>query len=203
MLARDGRHGLLQHAVDAVLDDQRIVVRLKVDVRRAPFERGEDGGVHQADDGADVFFRGELLDRNVFVGILFAGSTSKVRPSVASSSTRCDCSVFLSRSVIWRERGDTGDDALAQQAGDFIDHHQAAGIADGDDQAVLVLLQRNEVVAEHHVHGHGAEQVVLDTEVLQVDELAAIATREHLRAHASSGSSKLRVQCNPYCEYLP
>ena len=27
-------------------------------------------------------------------------STSKASPSVASSSTRCDCSVFLSRSVI-------------------------------------------------------------------------------------------------------
>ena len=28
-------------------------------------------------------------------------STSKASPSLASSSTRCDCSVFFSRSVIW------------------------------------------------------------------------------------------------------
>ena len=34
VLARDGRHGLLEHAVDAVLDEQRVVVGLDVDVAR-------------------------------------------------------------------------------------------------------------------------------------------------------------------------
>jgi hypothetical protein len=53
VLAGDGGHGLLQHAVDAVLDhDTAVVVCLEVDVGGAALERGEDGGVDQADDGA-------------------------------------------------------------------------------------------------------------------------------------------------------
>ncbi len=43
-----------------------------------------------------------------------------------------------------------------------------------------LLLQRHEVVAEHEVHFDLAEQFVLDVEVLQVDELAAIAPRQIL-----------------------
>ncbi len=42
------------------------------------------------------------------------------------------------------------------------------------------VLQRHEVVAEHQVHRHLAEQLVLDVEVLQVDELATIAPRQVL-----------------------
>ena len=67
MLARDGRHGRLQHAVDAVLHHHRVVVGLDVNVGGAPLQRGEDGRVHQPDDGADVLFAGQLLDGDVFV----------------------------------------------------------------------------------------------------------------------------------------
>jgi hypothetical protein len=70
MLARNGRHGGLQHAVDAVLHMQAVVVGLEVNIGSAALERGEDGGVDQPDDRADVFFRGQLLDRDVFVGIV-------------------------------------------------------------------------------------------------------------------------------------
>jgi hypothetical protein len=80
-----------------------------------------------------------------------------------------------------RERGDARDEALAEQARDLVEHHQAARVRDRDDQAVFPLLNRHEVIAEHHVHRHGAEQIVLDAEVLEVDELATIATRERLR----------------------
>ena len=67
VLAGDGRHGRLQHAVDAVLDDHRIVVGLDMNVGGAALESGEDGGVDQANDGADVFFAGQLLDGDIFV----------------------------------------------------------------------------------------------------------------------------------------
>ena len=73
MLARNRRHGRLQHAVDAVLHDHRIVVRFNVNVGGAALESGEDGRVHQADDRADVFFAGQLLDRDVFVAVFVAG----------------------------------------------------------------------------------------------------------------------------------
>src|SRR3984885_12804227 len=71
VLAGDGRHSGLQHAVNAVFDQQRVVVSFEVNVRSAPFQSGEDGGIDQPDDGADVLFRGELLDGDVFIGIVF------------------------------------------------------------------------------------------------------------------------------------
>ena len=46
----DRLHGMLQHAVDAVFDDHRIVKRLDVDVAGTALERGKDGGVYQPDD---------------------------------------------------------------------------------------------------------------------------------------------------------
>ena len=81
-----------------------------------------------------------------------------------------------------RQRRHLGDDAPPQQQADLVDHHQLAGIGDGDHQPpVLRLLQRHEVVAEHQVHFDLAEQFVLNVEVLQVHELAAVAARQVLR----------------------
>src|SRR6185437_2937927 len=62
MLARNGSHGRLQHAVNAVLHMERIVIGFDVDVRCPPLQRGKDGCVHQPDDWADVLFRGELFN---------------------------------------------------------------------------------------------------------------------------------------------
>ena len=67
-----GRHGILQHTVDAVLDGDFLVARFDVNIARPPLQRIEDGGIHQLDDRRDVAFaRGQLVDRKSFVGILF------------------------------------------------------------------------------------------------------------------------------------
>ncbi len=69
----------------------------------------------------------------------------------------------------------------AEQAGDLVEDHEPRGIADGDDQRVVLLLDGHEVVAEHQLDRHGAQQVVLNLEVLQVDELGVIARGQRLR----------------------
>ncbi len=62
-ILRDRRHGVVQHAVDAVLDGHFLIARFDVDIARAPFERVEDGGVDQLDDRRDVAIGGgELVD---------------------------------------------------------------------------------------------------------------------------------------------
>ena len=105
-------------------------------------------------------------------------STSKVRPSLASSSTRCDCSVFFSRSVIcesvatrammrWPSRPAISSSTISRE-GSLTAITSASGL----------LLDGHEVVAEHQLDGHGAQQVVLNLEVLQVDELGVIARGE-------------------------
>src|ERR1700743_3071163 len=45
-----------------------------------------------------------------------------------------------------------------------------------------MLFERHEGVAKHHVHRHGAEEIVLDAEILQIDEFTAIAQCKRLRA---------------------
>jgi hypothetical protein len=74
------------------------------------------------------------------------------------------------------EGGDAGDQAGAQEAGDLVQHHELRGVGDGDGKAAFRLLQRHEVVAEHHVHGHGFEELVLDFEVLEVDKVGVVTT---------------------------
>ena len=53
VLAGDGGHGLLEDAVDAVLDEERVVEGFEVDIGGAAFEGRKDGGVDKADDGRD------------------------------------------------------------------------------------------------------------------------------------------------------
>jgi hypothetical protein len=66
-----------------------------------PLQRVEDGGVDQLDDRRDVRVRRrELVDRERLVEFSSSATTSSAKPSVTSSSTRCDCSVFFSSSAI-------------------------------------------------------------------------------------------------------
>ena len=66
-----GLHGVLQHAVDAVLHDHFGVARFDVDVASAALERGEDDGIDQANDRAHAGIARELLHGDVFVGVFF------------------------------------------------------------------------------------------------------------------------------------
>ena len=92
------------------------------------------------------------------------------------------------------------DDAAAQQQADLVDHHQLAGIGDGDHQtAVGLVLQRHEVVAEHQVDRDLAEQLVLDVKVLQVHELAAITPRQILAVLDLVASSDSAVAAYEDC----
>ncbi len=180
MFARDGSHGHLQHAVDAVLDDDGVVHRLYVDIGRAALKRGKDGRIHQADDGADVFFAGELLDRNIFVGIVFAAHHVEGEAFAGFLKHALRLLGLLQDLSDLRERGNARHDAMAEQPGNLVEHHQLRGVADGDHQRLALLLDGHEVVAEHQFHRHRAQQVVLDLEVLQVDELGVIALGERL-----------------------
>ena len=97
-----------------------------------------------------------------------------------------------------RESGNLGHDALAQQQADLVDHHELARIGDGDGElSVRGFFQRDEVVAEHQVNWDLLEQVVVELEVVQVHELAAIAARNVSRTiqfvSGSSGNHRAAV----------
>src|SRR5271166_3795845 len=69
VLLGNGLHGLLQYAIDAILDDHGVVARLDVNVAGPPLQCRKNGGVHQPNDGADVGLGRQLLDGDGFVGI--------------------------------------------------------------------------------------------------------------------------------------
>ena len=178
MLARDGRHRLLQHAVDAVLDMHRIVISLDVNIRGAPFQSGEDGRVHQPDDGADVFFAGQLLDGDILVGVFVAGQHIEGQPLAGFVQHALRLLGFLQQVGDLRERRHARKNAMREQAGNLVQNHQPRRVADRDHQRVALLLDGHKVVAEHQLHRNRAQQLVLNLEVLQVHELGVIARRQ-------------------------
>ncbi len=70
---------------------------------------------------------------------------------------------------------------MAQQARDLVEDHQPRRVADGNHQRVRLLFYRHEVVAEHQLDRHGAQQVVLNLEVFQVNEFGVIARGQKFR----------------------
>ena len=117
--------------------------------------------------------------------------TSSVNPSLASSSTRLDCSVFLQNVGDLLQRRNFGQDALAEQQADLVDHHQLAGIGNRNRQPpVRRLIQRHELVAEHQVHRDLLKQIVVQLEIAQIDKLAAVAPRDIARTFQFVGNRR-------------
>src|SRR5580704_2962037 len=67
----DRLHGVLQDAVDAVLDGDLRVACFDVNVAGSPLEGGEDNGFHQANDRADRGVAGEAIAGNGLVALFF------------------------------------------------------------------------------------------------------------------------------------
>ena len=183
VLFADGRHGLRQHAVNAELDDHRVVAGLNVNIGSAPLQRGEDRGIDQADDRAGIARRRQLVDGQRFFGasVLIFANDLEAFAGLFQNALRL--LGLLENVGDLLQRRNFGDDALLQQQADLVDHHQLAGIGDGNGQfAVGGFFQRHEVVAEHQLDRNLLEQLVMQFEVGEVDEFAAVAPRHVLRA---------------------
>ena len=119
--------------IDAEFDGDRIVARLDVNVAGPPLQRGKDRGIDQANDGADVALRRQLIDRNCLFAGRFVFADYIQRKSFAGLFQHALRLLGLFENVTdLLERRNFGDNPLAQQKADFIDHHQLAGIGDGD-----------------------------------------------------------------------
>uniref|UniRef100_E6QI37 Uncharacterized protein n=1 Tax=mine drainage metagenome TaxID=410659 RepID=E6QI37_9ZZZZ len=193
MFAGNGRHGGLKDAVNAVLDEQGIVIGFDMDVRGAALERGKDGGVDEADDGAKVFIGGKLLDRDAFVRVFLAGDDVEGESFAGFIENALGLFRFLEQVGDLRERGDARLDAAAEEAGNLVEDHEFRWVADGDDENVVALFEWDEVIAKHQLDGNGAQEVVLDFEVLEVGKLGAVAARELLGLGAFIDHAKLSV----------
>src|SRR5262249_29849026 len=82
-----------------------------------------------------------------------------------------------------RQCGNFGDDPLAQQQADLVNHHQLAGIGNGYGQTpVARLFERHEVVAEHQPWRNLRKQLVMQLKMVQVENLASVPSWAVLRA---------------------
>ena len=135
----DRRHGVVQHAVDAVLDGHFLVARFDVDIAGAPLERVEDGGVHQLDDRRDVGIGGgQLVDGERFVGVAVVADHVEREALGDLFENALRLLGLLEQVGDLRERGDLDAQLLVQQQRQFVDQVQVARIGEGDvERAVL------------------------------------------------------------------
>src|ERR1039458_7339939 len=159
----DGRHGIVQHAVDAVLDGHFLVARFDVNIAGSPFQGVKDGGVDQLDDGGDIRIRGrQLVDGEGLVRIAVFGDHVEREPLGDFLQHALRLFRLLEQFGDLREGGHLHTQFLVEQQRQFIDQVEIPRIGEGDIQRAVLRVQRHEVVAEHQIHGNGAEQVVID-----------------------------------------
>src|SRR5215469_77194 len=183
VLFPDGRHSLCEHAVNTELDHDGVVAGLNVNVGSAPLQGGENRRIDEADDRAGVARRRQFVDRQGFfrARVLVFADDGEAFAGFFENALRLlgllqDVGDLL-------KRGYLGDDALLQQQADLVDHHQLAGVGNGDGQLpVTGLFQRHEVVAEHQFDGDFLEQLVVKLIPAEIDELAAVTPRHVLGA---------------------
>src|SRR5262249_49894435 len=153
VLLGHGLHGRLQHTVNAIFDDDRIALGFDVDVAGPLLKRGEDRGVVQADDRADVGgFRRDPVDVDVLIGrALFVANYVEHETFAGFIQNALRLLGLFQNVVDLVQRGDARFDAPLQQHSDLVDHHQLAGIGDRDPQRPVAFFQWNKAVAEHQV----------------------------------------------------
>ena len=101
--------------------------------------------------------------------------------SVASSSTRCELSLFFSMPSIAERRADHHAHRRAEHHRQLVDHRQVGRIRDDDDERLAVAAVRHEAVAQHQVRGNRSEQLLIDPELVHVEEVEPIALGQPAR----------------------
>ena len=131
----NGRHGVDQHAVNAVLHHHFDVAGLDVDVTGAPLERGEDHRIHQPHDGADGGIAREAVGEKRIFAFLFVLHHLQSEGFGGLFENALGLLGALQQVADLRGRGDLQDQFLAQQQGQFVAQQDLAGIGHCDDQA--------------------------------------------------------------------
>ena len=167
--------GRLQHAVDAVLDHHRVVLRLDVDVAGTTLDGGEDHRVDQPDDRAVV--AGQPLDGDVLAGVLVLEDLDlELLGGFVEDALRV--LALLEDRLDRRAGADHHPHRRAEQHRQLVDHRQVGRVGDDDDQRPAVAAERHEAVAQHQVGGDAPEQLLVDPEQPHVEELEPVAFGE-------------------------
>ena len=170
MLLGNGRHGLLENAVDPVLDVDVVVFGMDVDVAGPALQGVEDGGVHQPDDGA-LRLIGQFLNGDLLAGLVLLDQGQALGGFLQHPLGRL---ALLEYVADLGGPGHPHHQSLPQQRAQLILQHQLAGVGNGHHQGAIDHLERDEVVAEHPLRGDVAEEFRIHGEVRQVDEFTPV-----------------------------
>ncbi len=171
-------HGVLQDAIDAVLDDDFGVARFDVDVTGAALEGGENHGIDEADDGADAGIARQFVHSDVFVAVFFVADDLQRETFGGLVEDALRLLGALQEVVDLRGGGDFYLEALIQEKRELVGLLQLAGIGDGYDEGAVVALEWYKFVAKHHFRGDAAEKLGVDALFAKIDERAAITLGE-------------------------
>src|SRR5579864_5687155 len=194
VLLGHGLHGRLQHAVNAVFHHHGVAFRFDVNIAGPLLQCGKNRGIDQANNGADIGFCRDTLDVQVLVARALFISHHVEHEAFAGLIEHALRLLGLGQDVIDLDQScDFSLDTAVEQQADFVDHHQLAGIRDGNPQGPVFFFQRDEAVAEHQVHGHGLEKLSVKMVAAKIDEIAAVAGGELASARLAADAQKVRL----------
>ncbi len=192
----DRLHGMLQDAVDAVLNGNFSVARFDVNVTGSPFQCGENDGLHQADYRADGAVSRQAVPGDGLFAFFFL---------FGNLQGECFGSLLQNALRLLRALQQVADlpgscylvgKFLAEQKWQLVTQNDDARVCYGNDQHALMHNQGHKVIAEHQIGGNGSKQVRIDALFLQVDKPAAIASCQPTRLR----SLLLQVNWTPWSE---
>src|SRR5579871_100701 len=164
----NGRHGVLENAVNTVFDGDFAVTRFNVNVACAALEGGEDDGFDQFNDGARGGVSRNAIAGERFIGVFvgLAGLQRERFGGLFEDALRLFGS--LEQVANLARSGNFDGELFAEEQLKFVGKCNLAGFGNGDRENVVVHLERNEVVAEHQVGLNGAEEFRIDALFAQI-----------------------------------
>src|SRR4029077_6068541 len=173
--------GVLQHAVNAVLDGDFGVPRFDVNVTGAALECGEDNRLDQAHHRAGGAIARQTVAGNGLFAFFFLLGSLKSEGLGGLLEDALGLFSALQNVADLPGGGDANQKLLAEQERQLIAHLHLAGIGRGDGQNVVLELKRNEVVAEHQVRGNGTKEFRVDALLPEINESKAVSFGELAR----------------------
>ena len=189
-------HRLEEEAVDAVAHAEGFFVGFEVDVAGALFDGFDEDGINQGDDRRFVGVLFVLLDVELLLGFLDDADLAVVgQLDVLDRLFGLDgmrgAVVFVDGVRDARFRGDHGLDAQARAEPDVLDHLHVGRIDHGQGQEGADAVDGHDHVFFGRIHGHQADDVGIDFELIQIDvrvtELAAQALGHFLGRNGALG----------------
>ena len=189
----DRLEGLVEHAVDAVLDDDFVVAGLDVNVRGPALDGVEDDGVDQLDDRRRFLLRDRVDRQRLFAVFVLADQrhAEAFGGFVEDALRRLG---LLQLVADGRRRGHPDLERSAEEKLQLVELEHVGRIADDDGDVAVLALLRQELVADHQLERDVAEELVIDHEVLEVDVVETVLLGHSLGTRGLAGRIGVLVE---------